>query len=140
MLKQLIAGLMLTGLAMGTVYPAEPPVDVEKFLRKHFWVIETRLVPGKQITPPLMQTHLAHQVRLEKAGILFAAGPVVTEGETPFGMIVIRAASRDEARKIADSDPLHQGGFRRYVLRDWMVNEGRVNVKLNFSDGTYTFE
>ena len=140
MLTRMIAGLLLATLAAGTATAAEPAVNTEKFLRKHFWVIETRQVPGKEIPPAMMQAHLAHQVKLEKAGILFAAGPVMTEGESQFGMIVIRATSRDEARKIADSDPMHQGGFRRYVLRDWMVNEGRVNVKLNFSDGTYSFE
>jgi hypothetical protein len=61
-------------------------------------------------------------------------------GDTPYGMIVVRAASRDEARRIADSDPLHAAGLRTYVLKEWMVNEGRVSVKLNFSDGTYSFE
>ena len=140
MLKRVILGVVLASVAMVSVRAAEPPVNLEKLLRKHFWVIETRQVPGKEIPQSMMQAHLAHQVQIEKAGILFAAGPVATEGEATYGMIVIRAASRDEARRIADSDPLHQGGFRRYVLRDWMVNEGRVSVKLNFSDGTYSFE
>lgn len=133
--------MCLANVASAADAPADP--DTSKLLRKHFWVIETRAVDkGKflQTPPELMQAHLAHQVDLEKSGIMFAAGPAFTEGEETFGIIVIRAANRAEATKIADADPLHTAGVRTYSLREWTVNEGQVNLKINFSDGTYKLE
>jgi uncharacterized protein len=96
-------------------------------------------VPGTDPAPEMMRKHLERQIALEKSGILFAEGPVMG-GESPYGMIVVRAASREDAQKIADGDPLHAARLRTYVLREWQINEGRMSVKLNFSDGTYNFE
>jgi uncharacterized protein YciI len=114
-------------------------LDTSRMLRKKFWIIETRGVPGANATPEMMRKHLERQKELEKAGILFAAGPVMG-GEAPYGMIVVRADSREAAQKIADGDPLHVAKIRSYVLREWQINEGRVSIKLNFSDGSYAFE
>jgi len=46
----------------------------------------------------------------------------------------------DEARRVADADPMHSSGARQYELYSWSLNEGRINVKLNFSDQTFAFE
>ena len=41
---------------------------------------------------PLIPAHLANQVRLEKEGIMFAAGPLTKEDGTRYGgMFVLRA-------------------------------------------------
>jgi uncharacterized protein len=52
------------------------------------------------------------------------------------GMIVVRAASFDEARAIADSDPFHKAGLRGYTIEKWIVNEGSYTVTVNYSDQT----
>ena len=41
-----------------------------------------------------------------------------------------------EARRIAESDPMHQAGARRFTLRPWLLNEGTVTVKINYAAGT----
>ena len=45
-----------------------------------------------------------------------------------------------EARAIADSDPYHKGGFRSYRLQRWVMNEGTLGLRLNFSDGSYSID
>jgi uncharacterized protein YciI len=139
-----MATLMLPMLAGAQGAPTTAPrnvagLDTSHLLGKKFWIIETHGVPGTDPAPEMMRKHLERQIALEKSGILFAAGPVMG-GEAPYGMIVVRAASREAAQMIADGDPLHAAKLRTYVLREWQINEGRMSVKLNFSDGTYNFE
>jgi uncharacterized protein YciI len=107
------------------------------FLHKEMYVVVTRPVQSPEIAPMLLE-HLENQVKLEKEGIMFAAGPLFDEGsDKPVaGMFVIRAASFDEAKAIADADPLHKAGLRSYTLRKWQVNEGQFQVRINFSDQT----
>jgi uncharacterized protein YciI len=89
-----------------------------------------------------LEAHLEHQIRLEKQGIMYGAGPATAPGaqQASFGLIIIRAADEAEARRIADSDPMHSSGVRQYELYAWSLNEGRINVTLDFSDQTFRFE
>ena len=66
---------------------------------------------------------------------MFAAGPLSQEDGTRYGgMFVLRANSFEEARAIADADPLHKAGLRSYTLMRWTVNEGSYSVRVNYSD------
>ena len=105
------------------------------FLHKEVYVVVTRPVSSPEIRPKLLD-HLENQVKLEKEGIMFAAGPMFEEGsDTPVaGMFVLRAKSFEEAQRIADADPLHLAGLRTYEIRKWQINEGQFQVKINFSD------
>jgi uncharacterized protein len=107
------------------------------FLHKEVYVVVTRPVTSPEIRPRLLD-HLENQVKLEREGVMFAAGPLFEEGgQGPVaGMFVIRAKSFEEARRIADSDPLHQAGLRTYEIRKWQINEGQIQLKVNFSDQT----
>jgi hypothetical protein len=82
--------------------------------------------------------HLAHQVELERRGIMFAAGPLYSrDSNVPeAGMFVLRASSFEEAEAIAKGDPLHAAGLRTFTLQKWRVNEGSITVKINYSDQT----
>jgi uncharacterized protein len=42
-----------------------------------------------------------------------------------------------EAESIAQNDPMHIGGARRYRVRPWLVNEGTLSVRLDFSTGRF---
>ena len=113
-----------------------------RMLKKPLWVVMTKaVVPPAEVARHL-KAHLEHQIRLEKAGIMYGAGPATKPGETAasFGLIIIRAKDEAEARRIADADPMHSSGARTYELYAWSLNEGRINVKLNFSDQTFAFE
>lgn len=80
--------------------------------------------------------HLAYQAQLEAEGALVFAGPLSDEsGEMMegMGMIIYRAESFEAARALADADPMHLSGARRYVLRRWMINEGNVTLSVKLS-------
>lgn len=106
------------------------------FLGKEMYLVITRPVRGPGITNELLAAHLAHQVDLERRGILFAAGPLYPrESNLPeAGMFVLRAASFEEADAIAGQDPLHRAGLRAYTLQKWRLNEGRITIAVNYSD------
>lgn len=109
----------------------------KNFLNKELYMVTTRPVRSPEITQR-MGEHLEHQVAMEKAGVLFAAGPLFPEGssEPEAGMFIVRAGSFEEARTIADADPLHRAGLRTYTLQKWRLNEGSFTATINYSDQT----
>ena len=108
-----------------------------KFLGKEMYLVVTRPVRSPEIEKRLSD-HLAHQVELERKGIMFAAGPLYSKGsQTPeAGMFVLRAGSFEEAEAICKTDPLHEAGLRTYTIQKWRVNEGSITLKVNYSDRT----
>ena len=110
-----------------------------KFLGKEMYLVITRPVRSEAIEKRLTD-HLNHQVKLEKDGILFAAGPLYPRGSNvpEAGMFILRASSFEEAEAIANTDPLHAAGLRTYTLQKWRVNEGSFTVTVNYSDQTMT--
>lgn len=131
----------------------EPGQGFDNLLKKKFWVIRTRPAEGEDAAPPPTEaptetltnsqgmSHAEYVRDLETRGILFAAGPYYdADGNIDGGMLVIRAGSKEEAAAIADADPAHSSGMRTYTLHQWMVNEGQVRVKINFSTGEYEFD
>ena len=113
----------------------------EKFLGRQLYVIHTVPKVSREELDRLLPDHLEHQIRLEKAGIMFAAGPMANADGTPAGgLIVIRAKDFTEAKAIADSDPFHKAGLRTYTLRRWTVNEGSYSIRVNYSDQSYSID
>ncbi len=110
--------------------------DHHDMLGKTFFAILTEAAPDT--TPERLRAtlpaHLDHQVALEKEGVLFAAGPLDAEDGSRRGLIVIRANSFEDARRIADTDPFHAQGLRTYTVEQWTVNEGSYTVRLTYSD------
>ncbi|MHA7777581.1 YciI family protein [Roseibium sp. M-1] len=86
--------------------------------------------------PGTLPDHLAYQAELEAAGKLAFAGPVSDpsgEEMTGEGMIIYRAASMEEARALAEADPMHQRGVRTFTLRRWLINEGSFTLSVGLS-------
>lgn len=91
----------------------------------------------------VLPDHLAYLQSLESAGKLMMAGPLSDEtGEEMqgTGMLVLRAASMEEARELAANDPMHISGARAFKLRKWLINEGRVSVSVGLSTGVATLK
>jgi uncharacterized protein YciI len=118
--------------APSSVHPA-----TLKFLGKEMYLVITRPVRSPEIEKRLHE-HLAHQVELERKGIMFAAGPLYPKGSQipEAGMFVLRANSFEEAEEICKTDPLHAAGLRTYTIQKWRVNEGSITLKVNYSDQT----
>jgi uncharacterized protein YciI len=128
------------------IVTARETVDISKqrgFLAKQLYVVFT--TPTNGIGPVMenLQSHLDYQELLEKRGIMFAAGPHWTDDEQRWegeGMVVVRASSLAEAKAIAADNPMHKSGARTYRVRPWLVNEGTLAVKLDFTTGRFSLD
>ena len=54
------------------------------------------------------------------------------------GLIIYRAASLEEADKLASADPMHSERVRSYSLRKWLVNEGSPRLATGLSAQSVT--
>jgi uncharacterized protein len=87
---------------------------------------------------PHLADHKQWLAALERQGRLIAAGPLLDDDHRTFGsgVIVVRAASRDEAAHLLDQGPLHTRGLRTYRLHPWRINGGDLRATVIQSDGT----
>lgn len=67
----------------------------------------------------IIRAHVSHLQELERSGQLVLCGPF---SDSPGGMVIIRAASREEAAGIAARDPYVLTGIRSYELRTWSLS------------------
>jgi uncharacterized protein len=112
-------------------------------LQKQFYVVFSTPTHGIGPVMENLEKHLEHQREIERNGILMAAGPQWTDDEKYWdgdGMFVIRASSLEHARELAARDPMHQCGARTFTVRPWLVNEGRLNLQIDFSTGKVRLE
>ena len=108
-------------------------------LQKQLYVVLTSPTNGLGPVMENIESHLKYQVELEEKGIMFGAGPFWTDDEKQWegeGMVIIRASSLAEAKKIAEADPMHASGARSFRVRPWLLNEGTVTLKVRYSDGS----
>jgi uncharacterized protein YciI len=108
---------------------------MDGFLALELYVLIIEPLRGPEIAKGLYE-HIQRQIGLEKDGIMFGAGPLLDEGdvEPNRGMVIIRASSFEEARKIADAEPYFRDGLRTYKLHRWKLNEGSMSFTVNYSD------
>ena len=112
-------------------------VTAKGVLAKPLYVIFTKPVNGLDAVRAQLAEHLQYQKDLEAVGITFAAGPFANESETEWsgeGMIIVRAASMQEARALAETDPMHRSGARSFQVRPWLLNEGSYTVTVRYSE------
>ncbi|WP_238367758.1 YciI family protein [Mesobacterium pallidum] len=122
-----------------------PAADVKQasgaMLQKQLYAIFTEPVDGMGPIFANLEAHLAFQVQLEADGVLYSAGPMWTDDEEAWegdGLVVIRAETREAAIAIAERDPMHKAGARRFRVRPWMINEGSIQLRLDFSSQKFT--
>ncbi len=100
------------------------------------YVVESTPSKTPQDVQAVLPRHLEYQREMEESGNLALAGPLSDQtGEemSGGGLIIYRATSMDDARAIADNDPMHKAGARTYTLRKWLVNEGTISLTLGLS-------
>jgi uncharacterized protein YciI len=93
---------------------------------KPMYLIRTTVTSGMGPVLEIMPEHLQYWADMEEKHVLFAAGPVMPEDSSEAwsgeGMVIIRAESLEEAKRIADADPMHKSGARTYALQPWLLN------------------
>ncbi|MEO0425363.1 MAG: YciI family protein [Pseudomonadota bacterium] len=91
----------------------------------------------------VLPAHMDFIHSIEESGVMVMGGQTTAEGAADaggYGLVVIRAASFEEAREIAERDPMHETGVRSFELFKWNVNEGMTVIRLKFSDQSFTLE
>ena len=102
-------------------------------LAAEFFMVRSQPVAPPEKVKEILPRHLAYQVSLQDQRKLVLAGPLSDDsGENMLGegMMIYRAASEEEARALADADPMHAEGGRSYTMRRWLVNEGHIPDEL----------
>ena len=98
-------------------------------LAAEFFVVRSTPSAEPERLKEVLPRHLAYQITLQNAHKLVFAGPLSDESMENMlgeGMIIYRAASEEEARALADADPMHAEGARSYTMRRWLINEGHI--------------
>lgn len=112
-------------------------------LALELYVVESTPEQGPDALKETLGDHLAYQRTMEDAGKLAFAGPLsdpTGEHMQGNGMIVYRASSLDEARSLAENDPMHAKGVRSFTIRKWLINEGSFTVTVGLSAGRVGME
>jgi uncharacterized protein YciI len=118
------------------VDPSQPDYN----LRGRFRSAAVLSEPTNGLGPVLdnLDEHVGYQTKLEREGVMFAAGPLSDDAEQQWhgdGLFIYRAESRDAAVRLAEADPMHASGARRFTVRPWLLNEGTFSVRLFYSGG-----
>lgn len=111
-------------------------------LALELFVVNSKPAAPDADLPGTLPDHLAYQAELERDGKLVFAGPVsdaTGEDMNGEGMIIYRAASLEEARALAENDPMHKRGVRTFTIRRWLVNEGSFTVSVGLSGKKVSF-
>jgi uncharacterized protein YciI len=85
-------------------------------------------IPGRPLSPEVVNLHAAHLAQLDSEGKLVMAGPIP---ERVGGLIVLRVASLAEATAIAEEDPMIRGGYQTYELGTWFISNRQNNFQPN---------
>lgn len=98
-----------------------------------YYLIFLNSVPGKPLTPDVVDLHAAHLKELDDAGKLILAGPIP---ERAGGLIVLRVASLAEAKAIAEEDPMIRGAYQAYGLGTWLMSNRQNDYRPNIQPET----
>jgi uncharacterized protein len=120
---------------------AAAPVDLGLLLARDYWLILSTPAEGTDASAidAHVPEHVAWLLELERDGVLFVSGPLLSgPGVGPgSGVTVVRAADEEAARLVAAGDPFVRAGLRTFEVYRWRVNEGTVSVRVSLGTGTY---
>ena len=109
---------------------------IEPMVRKRLYVVLSKPTGAPEAIKATTPAHLEYMIGLEQRGILFASGPFLGSDGKPAGdgMTILRTASAEEAKRIAEADPFFAKGLRRFEVREWMLMEGSLGLTVTFSN------
>lgn len=82
----------------------------------------------KNLTPfDAVKSHVEHLKKLDESGKYILGGPFT---DWDGGMVIVKADSPAEAKKIAESDPFVKLGFRTYEIRTLEIANKENNYLL----------
>lgn len=144
-----IVGILSLVFCFGTVTAQtsdEVLAEAEKLntgMNKEVYLYVTEPVVSFGEVAKILPDHMDFVHKIESQGTMIMGGQTTIEGAPDaagYGCIVIRANSFEEARRIADQDPMHKTGVRKYTLYKWNINEGEMNIRLKLSDQSFSID
>jgi uncharacterized protein YciI len=124
----LLFGVLLLSLptCLAAQAPAVAPSPTEAKPMMKNWLI--RLIPPRptfadDATPAeeaLMEQHFAYWKDLNAKGICIFGGPVL-DPKGVYGILVVRAATQEEAVALGDADPSVKGGLNKIEVAEMRV-------------------
>jgi uncharacterized protein YciI len=119
----------LAGALAGCVLtvPQARPAEGERMTRVYLVLLKKGAAWTPESTPAtqaIQDEHMANIRALWHAGKMIIAGPVEDEGGDLRGIFVFKAASLEEARARAATDPAVKAGRLTAVVYPWWVADG----------------
>ena len=105
-------------------------------LKKRLFVVIWKGSGRPELIQQLLPEHLKYMIGLEKAGILFASGPLGAGDGAAVGdgLAVMKVDTLEHARSLAGIDPFVRSGARSFIVREWTIMEGSMQLTVSFSD------
>jgi uncharacterized protein YciI len=85
-----------------------------------WYLVLRRAVQPREEWTVSLDEHLVWMRQQHEAGRIIVSGPTA---DRKYGVYVIRAPSREEAERIAASDPYTAAGFTAFELLEWEVHQ-----------------
>lgn len=95
-------------------------------LDDRLFVIFLHVVPERKLRPADIHAHVQHLRALDNAGKLVLCGPLT---DAPMGLVVIRAAHKNEAETVAAADPFVTRGLRTFTVNTWELAHAGNNYQ-----------
>lgn len=127
-LSRLSLALAIVTLGLANADEAVP--DMEKY-----YLVLLKRVPNapkleESALESLQRNHLGHLRAMYEAGKMVIAGPFDEQQDQAMrGMCLYRVATIDEARKLAEQDPMVKAGRLQVEVLAWWVEKGYVSFK-----------
>jgi len=140
MLAQTMPALAQNASSPDTLAEADT-LDTGMGAELYFYV--TRPTGSFEDVVEVLPAHMDFIHGIEDSGVMVMGGQTTIEGAADaggYGLVVIRASSFEEAREIAESDPMHTTGVRDFELFLWNINEGFTTIELRFSDQSFVIK
>jgi len=127
-LATLLAALALAVAPPGFAVAADPP----PFEMESFQLVLLMRAPTWKKLPQaegeaLQARHLAHLTAMDASGKMVIAGPFSNQADPAYrGACIYRVATPEEARALAEQDPIVKAGQLRVEVMTWWVGKGYV--------------
>ncbi len=80
------------------------------------YIVISNLVVKREKTVPYRNDHLNYLTKLKNMGNLKMAGKF---SDSSGGLYILNTESYNQAIDLANADPYHSFGFRKYTIKEW---------------------
>ena len=127
---------LATALLLLSLSAAPQPAPQKKFeFEKHYLVLLERAPGAPKLSEPELQAlqkqHLAHLTRMGESGKMVLAGPFSEQDDEGMrGACIYRTATKEEAKQLAEQDPMVKAGRLQVEVMAWYTEKGYLAFPL----------